>query len=122
MYHNLETINNFPNNRNGLVKFNHHFNGNLIICSPVIEEDNPNIQMKKVLWLRRILIENQYQYLPIYTYDNHRELIDISFVIFPKGKMKSDYPVPHMLGRISLWLSKSSVISLNNLSMMGKSP
>lgn len=90
VYHNLETINTFPNN-NGLVKFNHHFNGNLIICSPVIEEDTPNIQMKKVLWLRRLLLENKYQYLPIYTYDNHRELIDISFVIFPKGKMKSDY-------------------------------
>ena len=90
VYHNLETINTFPNN-NGLVRFNHHFNGNLIICSPVIEEDLPNIQMKKVLWLRRLLLENKYQYLPIYTYDNHRELIDISFVIFPKGKMKSDY-------------------------------
>ena len=91
VYGHLETINNFPNNRKGLVKFNHTFRGNLIICSPVIEEDNPNIQMKKVLWLRRVLIENQYQYLPIYTYDNHRELIDISFVIFPKGKMKTDY-------------------------------
>ncbi len=90
VYHNLETINTFPNN-NGLVKFNHHFKGNLIICSPVIGEDPPNIQMKKVLWLRRLLLENKYQYLPIYTYDNHRELIDISFVIFPKGKMKSDY-------------------------------
>lgn len=91
VYGHLETINNFPNNRKGLVRFNHHFNGNLIICSPVIEGDNPNIQMKKVLWLRRVLIENHYQYLPIYTYDNHRELIDISFVIFPKGKMKTDY-------------------------------
>jgi len=90
VYHNLETINTFPNN-NGLVRFNHHFNGNLIICSPVIEEDTPNVQMKKVLWLRRLLLENKYKYLPIYTYDNHKELIDISFVIFPKGKMKSDY-------------------------------
>lgn len=91
VYGQLETINNYPNNRNGLVRFNHHFNGNLIICSPVLEEDTPNIQMKKVLWLRRLLIENQYQYLPIYTYDNHRKLIDLSFVIFPKGKMKTDY-------------------------------
>ena len=104
VYGHLETINNFPNNRKGLVRFNHHFNGNLIICSPVIEGDNPNIQMKKVLWLRRVLIENQYQYLPIYTYDNHRELIDISFVIFPKGKMKTDYT--DLMGFINRFLSE----------------
>lgn len=103
VYRNLETINNYPNNGNGLVKFNHHFKGNLIICSPVIEEDTPNIQMKKVLWLRRLLIENRYQYLPLYTLDDYNHLIDISFVIFPKGKMKSDYT--DLMGFIKRFLS-----------------
>ena len=103
MYRNLETINNYPNNRNGLVKFNHHFKGNLIICSPVIEEDTPNIQMKKIMWLRRLLIENHYHYLPLYTLDYYNHLIDISFVIFPKGKMKSDYT--DLMGFINRFLS-----------------
>ena len=103
VYRNLETINNYPNNGKGLVKFNHHFKGNLIICSPVIKEDTPNIQMKKVMWLRRLLIENRYQYLPLYTLNDYNHLIDISFVIFPKGKMKSDYT--DLMGFIKRFLS-----------------
>ena len=81
----------YPTNTRPLMRFNHHINGNFIICSPITGNDNPTIQMKKLFLLRRLCIENGYKYLFIYSLDEYDRLIDISLIVFPHTQTEKEY-------------------------------
>lgn len=89
VYKELERINSFPNGNTTLIPFHVRLRGNYFIYSPIKGSTNPNVNMKRVLGLRQFCIDRSFKYLPIYTYDDNDNLIDIVFVVFPKGKNKN---------------------------------
>ena len=92
VYHNLETINSYPDNRSKLTRFNHKINGNYIIFSPITSQiDDPNIQMHDLLSFRQMCINQNHKYFPIYTLNDKNRIIDISLLVFPHDNSEEAY-------------------------------
>ena len=82
VYHNLETINSYPNNNRGLVPFNNRIVGNFIIFSPITSDNfEPTKRMHDVFRFRKMCMTQKYKYLPIYSLNDRNIIIDKLFCI-----------------------------------------
>lgn len=93
VYEELERVNIYPANTEKLIPFNHFIKGNYILFSSVLGTDTADTNMKRVHSLITSLFNFKHQFLPIYTYNSFKDLIDITFAIFPRDDTDKGFDI-----------------------------